>query len=88
MSIDSVPISNFISSRGVITESEYQNIYSACRIMHENSIGCVVILHCKAVAITIASHRNYQILVGGWYYNYSLKSDYRICISLVIMKLD
>ena len=42
MSIESVPISNFMSSRGVITEREHQNIYSACRIMHEYNIGCVV----------------------------------------------
>jgi CBS domain-containing protein len=44
MNIDSVPISNFMSSRGVITEREHQNIYSVCRIMHENNIGCVVIV--------------------------------------------
>jgi CBS domain-containing protein len=44
MSIDSIPISNFMSSRGVITEREHQNIYSVCRIMHENNVVCVVIV--------------------------------------------
>ncbi len=44
MSIESVPISNFMSSRGIMTEREHQNINSACKIMHENHIGCVVIV--------------------------------------------
>jgi predicted transcriptional regulator len=44
MSIDSIPISNFMSNRGVITEREHQNICSVCRIMHKNDVGCVVIV--------------------------------------------
>lgn len=33
-----------MSSKGVITEMADQNIYAACRIMHKNNIGCVIIL--------------------------------------------
>ena len=33
-----------MSSKGVITETADQNIYAACRIMHKNNIGCVIIL--------------------------------------------
>ena len=44
MSIDTTPVSTYISNKGVITEEADQNIYAACRIMHENNIGCVVIV--------------------------------------------
>ena len=33
-----------MSSKGVITETADQNIYAACRNMHKNNIGCVIIL--------------------------------------------
>lgn len=44
MSIESIPVSTYMSNKGVITETADQNIYAACRIMHKNNIGCVVIV--------------------------------------------
>lgn len=44
MSIESVPVSTYMSSKGVVTETADQNIHSACRIMHENNIGCVIVV--------------------------------------------
>jgi len=52
MSIGSIPISNFMSSRDVMTEREHQNICSFCRIMHENNVGCVVIVGKSGVNYT------------------------------------
>ncbi|MGB6671228.1 MAG: CBS domain-containing protein [Candidatus Nitrosopolaris sp.] len=43
-SIESIPVSTCMSSKGVITETADQNIYAACRIMHKNNIGSVIIL--------------------------------------------
>jgi CBS domain-containing protein len=44
MSIESIPISTYMSNKGVITETADQNIYSVCRTMHKKNIGCVIIL--------------------------------------------
>jgi predicted transcriptional regulator len=33
-----------MSKKGVITETADQNIYAACRMMHENNIGCIIIV--------------------------------------------
>lgn len=44
MSIDTIPVSTYKSSKGVITKTVDQNIHAACRTMHENNIGCVVIV--------------------------------------------
>jgi hypothetical protein len=35
MSIDTIPVSTHMSAREVITETEDQNIYAACRIMNK-----------------------------------------------------
>lgn len=43
MTIESTPVSSYMT-RNVRTESEYQNIRAACKIMHENDIGAVVIV--------------------------------------------
>ena len=43
MTIESIPVSNYMT-RNVKTENEYQNIHAACKIMHENDIGAVVIV--------------------------------------------
>jgi predicted transcriptional regulator len=40
MSIDTVPVSAYMSPKEVITETVDQNIYAACRIMNKNNIGC------------------------------------------------
>jgi CBS domain-containing protein len=37
MSIETIPVSNYMSAKGIITETVDQNIYAAC------SIGCVVV---------------------------------------------
>lgn len=43
MSIESVSVSAFMT-KNVKTETEDQNIQSACRNMHQNNIGCIVIV--------------------------------------------
>jgi CBS domain-containing protein len=43
MTIESIPVSNYMT-RNVKTENEYQNIHAACKVMHENDIGAVVIV--------------------------------------------
>jgi len=42
-SIETISVSNFMT-RDVKTEKEDQNVITACRIMQENNIGCVVIV--------------------------------------------
>jgi CBS domain-containing protein len=42
-SIETISVSGFVT-RDVKTEKEDQNVITACRIMHENNIGCVVIV--------------------------------------------
>jgi CBS domain-containing protein len=41
---ESIPVSTYMSSKAVITVTADQNIYAACRMMHKNNIGCVIIL--------------------------------------------
>jgi CBS domain-containing protein len=43
MSIESISVSTFMT-KNVKTETEDQNIQSACRNMHQNNIGCIVIV--------------------------------------------
>jgi CBS domain-containing protein len=43
MSIETIPVSNYMSAKGIITETVDQNIYAACRIINKNNIGCVVV---------------------------------------------
>ena len=42
-SIETISVSSFMT-RDVRTEKEDQNVITACRIMYENNIGCVVIV--------------------------------------------
>jgi CBS domain-containing protein len=44
MSLDSLSVSS-IMSKEVKTESENQNIMSACKVMRDNDIGCVVVVN-------------------------------------------
>jgi CBS domain-containing protein len=44
MSIDTIPVSTYMSTKEVITETVDQNIYAACRTMNKNNIGCVVVV--------------------------------------------
>ena len=43
MSLESLPISRIINP-DVKTDTEDQNIMNACKIMHDNNIGCVIIV--------------------------------------------
>jgi predicted transcriptional regulator len=43
MSLDSLSVSS-IMSKDVKTENENQNIKAACKVMHDNNIGCVVVV--------------------------------------------
>jgi CBS domain-containing protein len=43
MSLESIPVSRVMNT-DVKTDTEDQNIISACKIMHDNNIGCVIIL--------------------------------------------
>ena len=42
-SIETISVSSFMT-RDVKTEEEDQNVLAACRIMHENNIGSVIIV--------------------------------------------
>ena len=44
MSLDSLSVSS-IMSKEVKTESENQNIMSACKVMRDNDIGCIVVVN-------------------------------------------
>jgi CBS domain-containing protein len=44
MSIDTIPVSTYMSTKGVITETIDQTIYAACRTMNKNDVGCVIIV--------------------------------------------
>ncbi|MGB6674275.1 MAG: hypothetical protein WBE34_17745 [Candidatus Nitrosopolaris sp.] len=52
MSIESLLVSAFMSSKVVITETGYQNIYSGCKTMHENNIVSVIIVRKNAASLT------------------------------------
>ena len=43
MSLDSTNVSS-VMNPDVKTDTEEQNIMSACKIMHDNNIGCVIIV--------------------------------------------
>jgi predicted transcriptional regulator len=43
-SIETIPVSSFMT-RDVKTDKEDQNVIAACRIMHENNIGCIIIVN-------------------------------------------
>jgi predicted transcriptional regulator len=42
-SMEAISVPSFMT-RDVKTEREDQNVITACRIMHENNIGCVIIV--------------------------------------------
>ncbi len=69
MSVDNIPASTYMSSKGVITEEADQNIYAACRIMHEHNIGCVVIVGKNAAndkdPVGIVTERDVVRLLGN-----------------------
>jgi CBS domain-containing protein len=64
MSIDTIPISTYMSSKEIITETVDQNIYVACRIMNKNNIGCVVVVDKSERAVGILTERDVVRIFG------------------------
>jgi CBS domain-containing protein len=44
MSLETIPVSSFMT-RDIKTEKEDQNVLAACKVMHENNIGSVIIVN-------------------------------------------
>ena len=63
-SIETIPVSGFIT-RGVKTEKEDQNVITACRIMHENNIGCVILVKKDDKPVGIITERDVVRLLGS-----------------------
>jgi CBS domain-containing protein len=67
-SIETISVSSFMT-RDVKMEKEDQNVITACRIMHENNIGCVVIFSMNDVnsekPIGIITERDVVRLLGS-----------------------
>jgi CBS domain-containing protein len=65
MSIDSIPVSSFMSTR-LITETADQNISSASRKMHQNNIGSIVIVDndSDVIPVGIITERDIVRIVG------------------------
>ena len=63
MPIGSIPVSNYMT-RNVKTENEYQNIHAACKIMHENDIGAVVIVKSDKVDHDNDGNKNRKQPIG------------------------
>jgi CBS domain-containing protein len=64
MSIDTIPISTYMSSKEIITETVDQNIYVACRIMNKNNIGCVVVVDKSERPVGILTERDVVRIFG------------------------
>lgn len=64
MSIDTIPVSTYKSPKEVITETEDQNIYAACRIMNKNNIGCVVVVDKSERPVGILTERDVVRIFG------------------------
>jgi CBS domain-containing protein len=66
MSLDSLSVSS-IMSKEVKTESENQNIMSACKVMRDNDIGCVVVVNVQdkeKTPVGIITERNIIRILG------------------------
>jgi CBS domain-containing protein len=63
-SIETTSVSSFIT-RDVKTEKEDQNVITACRIMHENNIGCVIIVKKDDKPVGIITERDVVRLLGS-----------------------
>jgi CBS domain-containing protein len=63
-SIETISVSSFMT-RDVETEREDQNVLTACRIMHENNIGSVIILKKDDKPIGIITERDVVRLLGS-----------------------
>jgi CBS domain-containing protein len=63
-SIETISVSSFMT-RDVKTEKEDQNVLTACRIMHENNIGCVIIVKKDDKPIGIITERDVVRLLGS-----------------------
>jgi CBS domain-containing protein len=63
-SIETISVSSFMT-RDVETEKEDQNVLTACRIMHENNIGCVIIQKRDDKPLGIITERDVVRLLGS-----------------------
>jgi CBS domain-containing protein len=63
-SIETLSVSSFMT-RDVKTEKEDQNVLAACRIMHENNIGSVIIVKKDDKPVGIITERNVVRLLGS-----------------------
>ena len=63
-SIETISVSSFMTS-DVKTEKEDQNVLTAYRIMHENNIGCVIIVKKDDKPIGIITERDVVRLLGS-----------------------
>lgn len=66
MSLDSLLVSS-IMSRDVKTETENQNIMAACKVMHDNDIGCVIVVEIQnkeKIPVGIITERDSVRILG------------------------
>lgn len=64
-SIETILVSSFMT-RDVKTEKEEQNVLAACRVMHENNIGSVIIVNNGGKPIGIITERDVVRLLGSF----------------------
>lgn len=82
MSLDSVMVSSGMTT-DVKTESEDQNIMAVCKVMHDNSIGCVVVVKIQnkeKIPVGIITERDIISILG------KQTIDYRTPISSFMSK--
>lgn len=82
MSLDSVMVSSVMTT-DVKTESEDQNIMAVCKVMHDNSIGCVVVVKIQnkeKIPVGIITERDIISILG------KQTIDYRTPISSFMSK--
>ena len=66
MSLDSLLVSSVMSS-DVKTENENENIMAVCKVMHDNSIGCVVVVKIQnkeKIPVGIITERDIISILG------------------------
>lgn len=82
MSLDSLCVSNIMRS-DVKTENEDQNIMAVCKVMHDNNIGCVVVIKIQnkeKIPVGIITERDIVNILG------KLTIDFRTPLSSFMSK--
>jgi CBS domain-containing protein len=64
MSIETTSVSSFMT-KDVKTEKEDQNILAACKVMHENNIGSIIIVKNDNKPVGIVTERDVVRLLGS-----------------------